>query len=169
MPQRSTAIHIPQPCAESWDAMAPASGGRHCAACHKTVVDFTQKNDAEILAYFREVGAGRTCGRFRAGQLGRPLQAAPPIGRPSHWQLWLAGLLVAALSVQSCQSTSKETQPATSQYLPPPPPLEILPPTIDSTTVGDIKTLPEDSVVVSAAPRAGGELTTMLLGRPAME
>jgi hypothetical protein len=54
--------------------MTPASGGRHCAACQKTVVDFTQKTDAEILAALRQA-AGQTCGRLRPDQVGRPLVA----------------------------------------------------------------------------------------------
>lgn len=72
--------------------MTPASGGRHCAACAKTVVDFTSKTDAEILAYFRQAGAGRTCGRFQATQLGRPLQPAAALSR---WRTWLGALLTA--------------------------------------------------------------------------
>jgi hypothetical protein len=166
MPQRSTSIYVPQPCAESWAAMTPTATGRHCAACQKTVVDFTQKTDAEILAYFRQVGTGRTCGRFHVGQLERPLRSTQPVARPRHWQLWLAGLLATALTVQSCQPTIKEIHPATSQYLPPPPPPEILPPAIDSTTVGDIKTLMADSTAVSAAPHSSGELVNDVLGEP---
>lgn len=92
MPQRSTSIHIPQPCTESWAAMTPASLGRHCAACQKTVVDFTQKTDAEILAYLTQT-TGRTCGRFRATQLGHPLQ--PVAAEPNGWRTWLGTVLAA--------------------------------------------------------------------------
>ncbi|AWM33946.1 carboxypeptidase-like regulatory domain-containing protein [Hymenobacter nivis] len=88
MPARPTSVHIPQPCAESWAAMTPRGPGRHCAACQKTVVDFTQKTDAEILAVLQHA-AGRTCGRFAAGQLGRPLRPLA-VGAPSRWQAWLA-------------------------------------------------------------------------------
>ena len=89
-------LHVAQPCHESWDAMTPASGGRHCAACQKTVVDFTHKTDAEILAALRQA-AGETCGRLRADQLGRPL-AARAAARPRRWHAWLgAALLVAGL------------------------------------------------------------------------
>jgi hypothetical protein len=93
MPQRSTSIRIPQPCAESWDAMTPTGLGRHCAACQRTVVDFTLKSDAEILAYFQQAGDTIPCGRFRTNQLARPLlPAAPP--RPAHrWRGWVAAAL----------------------------------------------------------------------------
>lgn len=85
----SSAPRIPQPCPESWAAMTPTATGRHCAACAKTVIDFTQLNDAEILEQLARAGRGGTCGRFRAGQLGRPLQPvalAPARG----WRGWLA-------------------------------------------------------------------------------
>ncbi len=164
-----TTLYIPQPCPASWAAMTPASGGRHCAACQKTVVDFTQKTDTEILAYFWQVGAGPTCGRFRAGQLGRPLRPARPAPRPLRWQLGLAGLLAAALSTQSCQSTTGEVQLATTRLLPPPPALGV--PAIDSATVGDIKTttLLGDTVLVSPAPKmpAAPVDTLTLLGETA--
>ncbi|QKG53958.1 hypothetical protein [Hymenobacter sp. BRD67] len=77
MAQRATLLRLPQPCPESWDAMTPASGGRHCAACQKTVIDFSQKTDAEILSVLWQV-AGETCGRLRADQLNRPLLAPTP-------------------------------------------------------------------------------------------
>nr|GFD09877.1 hypothetical protein [Tanacetum cinerariifolium] len=51
--------------------------------------DFTQLSDAEIRAYFRQA-SGETCGRFRADQLGRALQASAPASR---WRTWLSALL----------------------------------------------------------------------------
>lgn len=86
---RQPVISIPQPCAESWAAMTPTATGRHCAACAKTVVDFTHKTDAEILAYLA-AAAGKPCGRFRSTQLGRPLQPPPAASR---WRAWLGALL----------------------------------------------------------------------------
>lgn len=87
----SLVLSIPQPCSESWATMTPTAQGRHCAACQKAVVDFTHKTDAEILAVLASAAAGRTCGRFAAGQLGRPLQrAAPAAPGPARWRAWLA-------------------------------------------------------------------------------
>jgi hypothetical protein len=103
MPQPTTRLHLPQPCAESWAAMTPTAAGRHCAACQKTVVDFTHKTDAEILATLRQA-AGETCGRLRADQLGRPLVAPAPARR---WHAWLGAALalsgVLALSRAAAQ------------------------------------------------------------------
>ncbi len=92
MPQPTTTIRIPQPCAASWDAMTPATAGRHCAACQKTVVDFTRKTDAEILLALRQA-AGETCGRLRADQVGRPLVI--PTAAP-RWRIWLGAALALA-------------------------------------------------------------------------
>ncbi|MBO2010391.1 carboxypeptidase-like regulatory domain-containing protein [Hymenobacter negativus] len=83
-------ISIPQPCHESWDAMTPDTAGRHCAACQKTVVDFTQKTDAEILADLANASGKRTCGRFTAKQLERPLQPVVPVAPAARWRAWLA-------------------------------------------------------------------------------
>jgi hypothetical protein len=81
-----TTLTVPQPCHENWATMTPATQGRHCAACSKVVVDFTQKTDAEILALLKITAA--PCGRFRADQLDRPL-LAPPTPAP-RWRTWLA-------------------------------------------------------------------------------
>jgi hypothetical protein len=84
-------IHIPTPCHESWDAMKPTATGRHCAACAKTVVDFTKKTDAEILRYLARA-SGELCGRVRAEQLARPLQ--PSIAsNSSRWRAWRAAVI----------------------------------------------------------------------------
>ena len=93
MPQATTTLTIPQPCHESWAAMSPTATGRHCAACAKTVVDFTLKTDAEILAHLAGAAPGRTCGRFAAGQLERPLQRAAPVAPAARWRAWLAAIV----------------------------------------------------------------------------
>ena len=104
-----TTLHIPQPCHESWDAMTPTATGRHCAACQKTVVDFTLKTDAEILAYLAGAASGRTCGRFAAGQLERPLQRAAPTAPTARWRAWLAAA-VAVWVVREAASSAANAQ-----------------------------------------------------------
>jgi hypothetical protein len=108
---QNAAIHIATPCHESWAAMTPTSDGRHCTACAKTVVDFTQQTDAEILAYFQQVGRGKTCGRFRAEQVKRPLLMRLPPRQVRRWQVWLTSLCVAAVTIQGCQTTVGEPTP----------------------------------------------------------
>jgi len=62
-------ISIPKPCHENWDAMHPREQGRHCDACDKTVIDFTEKSEKEIGEYFAEHSVTRICGHFRKSQL----------------------------------------------------------------------------------------------------
>jgi predicted house-cleaning NTP pyrophosphatase (Maf/HAM1 superfamily) len=66
-------IHIPKPCSESWEQMAPRAHGRYCNACEKTVVDFTRMSDAELIAFLKNSADQTTCGRLRNDQIDRPL------------------------------------------------------------------------------------------------
>ncbi len=104
-------LAIPQPCHENWAAMIPTTAGRHCAACQQTVVDFTLKTDAEILAYLARAANGRTCGRFAVGQLERPLQRPVPAA-PTRWRTWLAAA-VAVWGLREAAATAARAQAAT--------------------------------------------------------
>jgi hypothetical protein len=112
MTRRATALHIPQPCAESWDAMTPTGPGRHCAACQKTVVDFTQKTDAQILAYLASA-AGETCGRLGRDQLNRPLLPTAPARPAARWRAWLA-LALAAWGLRAAPAAAADTRAASA-------------------------------------------------------
>lgn len=108
-------LTIPQPCAESWAAMTPTATGRHCAACQKTVVDFSLKTDAEILAYLAQA-AGTTCGQFRAGQLDRPLLPAElVVPATSRWRTWLAAA-VAVWSLREGSGVAAAAQVSAAQH-----------------------------------------------------
>lgn len=85
-------VHIPKPCSENWEAMLPAERGRYCLNCQKTVVDFTQKTDAEILAYLSN--QGYTCGRFTSSQV----LAAHELPK-SFLQQWKTTFATAALFI----------------------------------------------------------------------
>jgi len=85
---RALTLTIPQPCSESWAAMTPAAQGRHCAACQKTVVDFSRMSDAEVLAYLAKPGQASGCGRFLASQLERRL-LPPQNTNATRWRSWL--------------------------------------------------------------------------------
>lgn len=159
-------LSLPTPCHESWDAMTPTAVGRHCAACQKVVIDFTRQTDAELLAYFQRASPGQTCGRFLPAQLERPLAAR--LTAPQRWQLWLAGLLAAALTTQSCQTpTTGEVRPVAPRHLThslaPPPPLMG-----DTTLAGDVEIPALDSIAISATPPPACSLATTVLGEPAI-
>jgi hypothetical protein len=49
--------------------MHPREQGRHCDACDKTVIDFTEKSEKEIAEFFAEHPDQRICGHFRISQL----------------------------------------------------------------------------------------------------
>ena len=75
-------IKIPSPCHEDWNQMLPAEQGRFCQACEKTVVDFSQMSDEQVLNYFKlkQQTSERVCGRFRAEQVSKPVSF--------QWQKW---------------------------------------------------------------------------------
>ena len=112
--RQPVSLTIPQPCHQSWAAMTPTTAGRHCAACEKTVVDFTLKTDAEILAFLAGAVSGRTCGRFAAGQLERPLQRAV-LAAPTRWRAWLAAA-VAVWGLREGSSAAAHAQAAPAEW-----------------------------------------------------
>jgi hypothetical protein len=65
-------INIPESCHESWNEMLPNNQGRHCQSCQKTVVDFTDMTDAELINFFAKQKIN-TCGRFTGDQLQRDI------------------------------------------------------------------------------------------------
>jgi hypothetical protein len=71
-------IHVEQPCSEGWDNMKPDKNGHFCAACAKTVVDFTNMSDADILAFFKKNNGKDVCGRINPYQLENPLPMPSP-------------------------------------------------------------------------------------------
>ena len=102
--------------------MTPTAQGRHCAACQKTVVDFTQSTDAQIQAHFRQAGRAGVCGRFSSAQLGRPLQP-PHAPAEAPWRTWLALTLAlwagreSAAPAALAQTPTEQRQPQPPAYL----------------------------------------------------
>ena len=66
-------LQINNPCHESWEGMSPNGNGRHCAACEKVVVDFTNMKDEEIIQFFHRPKEEKVCGRFNSTQVDRIL------------------------------------------------------------------------------------------------
>jgi len=94
--KQSLQLKIPTPCGEDWTGMQPTEKGRHCQSCCKTVVDFTEMSDAEIIRHLSQAGP-HVCGRLMPDQLNRTLAPAPvqKNGR-SGWAWVLASLLMVA-------------------------------------------------------------------------
>ncbi|PJJ52826.1 carboxypeptidase-like protein [Hymenobacter chitinivorans DSM 11115] len=112
----AVSLRISEPCAQPWALMTPQGAGRHCAACQKVVIDFTQKTDAEILAVLAAT-AGQACGRFGGSQLNRPLQplvVAPP--RAGGWWRPAVAATVALLGFRTLLPQAAQAQHPTSQH-----------------------------------------------------
>lgn len=88
-------LRVDQPCSENWDAMLPEENGRFCGSCAKTVVDFSQMSDQQVIDYLGRAGQ-HVCGRFASDQLERPLPLSMPQPKKQRigwWHLLLAGVL----------------------------------------------------------------------------
>lgn len=68
-------IRIPEPCHEDWSKMNPNDKGRHCFSCNKTVIDFTNKSNAEVTDILKIKSDKKLCGRFYKSQLNNPLNS----------------------------------------------------------------------------------------------
>ncbi len=112
-------ISIPKPCSEDWDKMTSQEKGRFCAVCSKTVVDFTEKTPAEIVAILQNP-SGKMCGRFRPDQLrSYPLPETVPFSNPEFrrhfsWQKW-AAMLSALVVWQGTPAFSQQVETPQSQ------------------------------------------------------
>ncbi len=109
---RSLTIQIPQPCHERWDDMQPANRGRFCASCQKTVVDYTNYSDQELVRLLRK-SPQTACGRFLDAQLNRPLIPAT-LGLPV-WRQWIGLLTMGLFGWQTAKGQpSQVAKPAQS-------------------------------------------------------
>ncbi|MCC3153703.1 carboxypeptidase-like regulatory domain-containing protein [Hymenobacter sp. BT770] len=106
----SPTITVPQPCNQSWTAMNPTEAGRHCAACQKTVVDFSLKTREEILAYLAQPGQENSCGRFRSSPQRAPARLLTWSAAP-----WAALSLAAVLTLTHCTPDASSPSPADVQ------------------------------------------------------
>jgi hypothetical protein len=80
--------------------MTPNELGRHCNACAKTVVDFTQMSDEAVQLYLLSRHGERICGRFSTVQLHR-IEIHLPQNIFELTMPWWKRFLVASLIVFS--------------------------------------------------------------------
>lgn len=64
-------VTIPKPCHENWATMTPEEKGRFCQVCSKSVRDFTNASDQEIIDDLSQ--NPNICANFRVDQLDRNL------------------------------------------------------------------------------------------------
>ncbi|GLR16154.1 carboxypeptidase-like regulatory domain-containing protein [Portibacter lacus] len=62
---------IANSCTADWNKMSNDEANRHCQLCNKTVYDFTNLKENEIIDFFenQHKQASKTCGRFNKDQL----------------------------------------------------------------------------------------------------
>jgi hypothetical protein len=105
-------ISIPNACHESWQQMTPVDQGRHCLQCCKTVTDFSNMSNNEIISYL--ASANNVCGRFNEQQLtdlNHHLYAeTPPAGT---WKRWV--VMISLLSSTMFFKASAQIKPTVVQ------------------------------------------------------
>lgn len=107
-------LKISTPCAEAWDDMNPASNGRFCDHCQKTVVDFSTMLDYEIHGYFKKRNDS-VCGRFLDTQLNRKVK--PLLSRPFFPVV--PTMLIGALVIATPASTKAQMgKPVAAKVMP---------------------------------------------------
>jgi len=77
--------------------MQPASNGRHCFSCNKTVIDFSVMNDGQVEHFFSGLQDEGVCGRFKNAQLEKIRINVPAyiFNKPiAAWKKYLVILLV---------------------------------------------------------------------------
>ncbi len=123
-------VRIPEPCHEDWNKMQPDEKGRFCNVCTKSVYDFSNKTDSEIISIIKENSGQQLCGHFKKSQLDRPLQynipfTSIPINMPLINRFAAALVFVFGSFLFSCTNNdgkeiklSGQIPPTTSQEVP---------------------------------------------------
>ena len=114
----SLQLHIPTPCTENWDAMTPEEQGRFCSHCQKTVIDFSQMTDNDIIYFLEKHKAERICGRFQNTQLNRDINVVNYSKSVSYREsaIFISSILAAtSLAAQSDSLPKIDTTFVTSE------------------------------------------------------
>ena len=96
MTKQNYILKIDNPCGQKWTSMTKTDFGKFCSHCSKTVVDFTQLTDNEVLQIVKK-NSGKLCGRLTQEQLNRELELYKPTNN-SRFHKILAGLLLVGTS-----------------------------------------------------------------------
>lgn len=111
---KTITISIQNPCSQSWDIMEQRSIGRHCNSCNKTVVDFTNFTDEQLINFFQK-SEGTICGRIEENRLNTPL-VLPTLPKRNRLQ-WLFPLTtilsifgIGKVKAQSDSNSNQTTQ-----------------------------------------------------------
>lgn len=95
MKQKKFILTIKNPCEEEWSSMTKTNIGKFCSQCSKTVVDFTQLTDNEIIKII-EQRSDKLCGRLTKQQLDRFLESNQPMNNSRLYKILTALLVIGA-------------------------------------------------------------------------
>lgn len=76
-PTNSYSLSIKNACQQQWSAMSDGQGGKFCMHCTKSVIDFTELSDQEIIQLLSQ-NTGNVCARVSPEQLNRDLLTYHP-------------------------------------------------------------------------------------------
>lgn len=106
-------LHISEPCTEDWGSMLPEEKGKFCLSCQKSVIDFSNMTDGEIVRVL-EQNNDHICGRMRISQQHRTLVDHKVVPKKQMWYApwkYVAGLL---LGITTQQQVSAQQTGATA-------------------------------------------------------
>ena len=81
-------IQINQPCDQDWHKMTNCEQGRFCSQCSKTVHDFSQYSDKQIIEFLTKQ-KGNVCGRMKETQLNQVISNSWN-NSSHHWKYYLS-------------------------------------------------------------------------------
>jgi hypothetical protein len=92
----SILLTIPQPCSQNWEEMQANGTSRFCDSCNKSVIDFTQYSDQQLIDFLYK-SSGEVCGNLRPDQLEKPLHSIHHSNKRLVPQLLLSTVLTIGL------------------------------------------------------------------------
>jgi hypothetical protein len=114
--QQIITINVAQPCKQDWDKMTPTEQGRHCASCNKTVIDFSNYTDKELIEFFKKK-PGNSCGNFSPYQLNRTLLITEPQNHSFLYKVFFGTALASWLGIAGTVSAqSNNTVPIAAKH-----------------------------------------------------
>lgn len=114
--KKSINLSIAEPCGEKWENFTMTSHGGFCSSCSKTVIDFKNASDEEIIEFFKNKPA-HACGRFRADQLKTYSFTKPVVTLHPGMALFKAGLLSLVLLLMSRPSIAQTAPEPTKKEI----------------------------------------------------
>jgi len=90
-------LSIPKPCTEDWNKMTVSEQGHICSSCQKSVLDFSNYTDRELLDFFAKA-KDKICGRIPDTQLNRLITVTAPSKAPVFRRLLFGAALTAGVA-----------------------------------------------------------------------